>query len=64
MENHSHRKVTLYNWEDVIYTSLFSSGLSMSFPVPVTITAFKIEELEDPQSPRYRLEHLSEEPIG
>ena len=64
MENHSDRQITLYSGEDVIYISLFSSGLVMQFPFPTTITAFKIEELEKPQNPEYRFKHLSEESIG
>ncbi len=67
MENHSDRKVTLYYGEDIMYTSLFSSGLMMIFDLPFTITALKIEELEKeetPQNPEYRFNHLSEEPIG
>jgi len=67
MGNLLDRRITLYAGEDIVYISLFSSGLMMNFPLPITITAFKIEELreeETPQNPEYRFKHLSEEPIG
>lgn len=64
MKNPSRRKVTLYDGEDIIYTALFWSGLLAPFPCPMTITTLKIEEIENPQNPKYRLEHLSEESIG
>ena len=49
MENHSCRKVTLYCLHDVVYESLFSSGLLMDFQGLMTITGLKIEEIENPQ---------------
>ena len=61
------KKVTLYYGEDVVYTHMFPSGLVMHFPVPLTITVLKVEEIEKeetPQNPEYRFSHLSEEPIG
>lgn len=64
MNKSSHRKVTLYYGDDIIFTSLVPSGLIMDFPAPVTITGFKIEEIENPQDPEYRREHLSESPVG
>ena len=64
MKNSSYRKVTLYYGDDIIFTSLVSSGLVMDFPFPVTITRLKIEEVENPQDPDYRREHLSESSVG
>ncbi len=64
MKNSTHRKVTLYYLYDVVYESLFSSGLLMDFQGPITITGLKIEEIENPQDPDYRREHLSELPVG
>ena len=60
----SHRKVALYYGEDIVYVSLFRSGLVMDFPFSVTITGLKIEEIENPQDPNYRRGHLSESPVG
>ena len=61
------KKVTLYYGEDVVLTSIFPSNLLINFPLPLTITVLKIEEIEKeetPQNPEYRFMHLSEEPIG
>ena len=58
------RKVTLYYGEDIVYVSLFQSGLIMDFPYSVTITGLKVEEIENPQDPDYQREHLSESPVG
>lgn len=61
------KKVTLYYGEDIVFTSVFPSGLLMIFPVPLTITVLKVEEIEKeetPQNPEYRFMHLSEEPVG
>ena len=58
------RKVTLYYGDDIIFVSLVPSGLVMDFPAPTTITRLKIEEIENPQDPEYRREHLSESPVG
>lgn len=58
------RKVTLYYGDDIIFVSLVTSGLVMDFPAPTTITRLKIEEIENPQDPEYRREHLSESPVG
>jgi len=60
----NHRKVALYYGEDIVYVSLFQSGLVMDFPFSVTITGLKIEEVENPQDPNYRREHLSESSVG
>ncbi len=61
------KKITLYYGEDVLFISVFPSCFFIDFPIPLTITALKIEELkkeETPQDPEYRFMHLSEESIG
>lgn len=64
MNKSSHRKVTLYYGDDIVFVSLVPSGLVMDFPFSVTITRLKIEEIGNPQDPEYRREHLSESPVG